>query len=182
MAISYCLNFSDIAQYYVWASGFIPTCNIVYINILSFTAEHQLEELMDKLMTLQKSLLLANPESEHVVTSTTTPHKQQHKEQPLSDSLSELHHSLRSYCNEVITKWQDRTQLASGRVSSNKDFIKTNQSIVTQIDHVSINYYYYYYMYTNINMDRISWPVSTNMIPARIVPSHAISWNRSKNG
>ena len=150
----------------MWESGFILTCNIVCINILSFTAEHQLEELMDKLMTLQKSLLLANPESEHVATSTTTPQKQQHKEQPLSDSLSELHQSLRSYCNEVITKWQDRTQLASGRVSSNKDFIKTNQSIVTQIDHVSINYYYYY-MCSNISMDRISWPFSTNMIPAK---------------
>ena len=91
---------------------------------------------MDKLLTLQKSLLLANPESEHVATSTTPSHKQ-HKEQQ-SDSLSEIHRSLRGYCDDVITKWQERTQLASGRVSSNKDFIKTNQSIVTQIDHVSI--------------------------------------------
>ena len=83
----------------------------------------------------------------------------------MSESLSELGHSLRSYCNEVIAKWQNRTQLSSGRVSSNKDFVKSNQSIVTQIDHVTINYYYYYYM---ISMDRISWPFSTNMVPAKI--------------
>ena len=90
---------------------------------------------MDKLLMLQKSLLLANPESEHIVTS-TTPFQRQHKEHQ-SDGLSEMHHTLRGYCNDVITKWQDRTQLASGRVSSNKDFIKTSQSVVTQIDHVS---------------------------------------------
>ena len=112
-----------------------------YMDILSTVAEQQLRELMDKLVTLQKSLLSVNPESEDMVTtSTTTPHTQ-HKEQS-SDDLSELHHILRGYCNDVITKWQDRTQLASGRVSSSKDFIKTNQSIVTQIDHVSINYIY----------------------------------------
>ena len=90
---------------------------------------------MDKLLTLQKSLLLANPESEQLVTSTAPSHKQ-HKDQ-LPSGLSEIHHSFRGYCNDVITKWQDRTQLASGRVPSNKDFIKTNQSIITQIDHVS---------------------------------------------
>ena len=92
---------------------------------------------------LQKSLLLSNPESKHVVTSSepaTASHKQ-HKQQQHSDNLSLMHHSLRGYCNDVITKWQDRTQLASGHVSSNKDFIKTNQSIVTQIDHVSITSY-----------------------------------------
>ena len=92
---------------------------------------------MDKLLVLQQSLLLANPETEHVATSMSPSHKPR-REQEESDSLSELHHSLRSYCNDVITKWQDRTQLASGRISGNKDFIKTNQSIVAQIDHVSI--------------------------------------------
>ena len=91
---------------------------------------------MGKLLMLQKSLLLANPESEHVASE--TPSHRQHKEHQ-SDGLSEMHHALREYCNDVISKWQDRTQLASGRVSSNKDFIKTSQSIVTQIDHVSIN-------------------------------------------
>lgn len=90
---------------------------------------------MDKLLTLQKSLLLSNPESEHVVTSAAPSHRQ-HQEQQ-SDSLSEMHRALRGYCNDVISKWQDRTQLASGRVSSSKDFIKTSQSIVKQIDHVS---------------------------------------------
>lgn len=91
---------------------------------------------MDKLMMLQKSLLLSNPESEHIVTS-SEPVTVSHKQQQHSDNLSDVHHSLRGYCNDVITKWQDRTQLASGRISSNKGFIKTNQSIVTQIDHVS---------------------------------------------
>ena len=104
-------------------SGYHCTFSI-HIDIFSIAAEQQLEELMDKLMTLQKSLLLANPESEHVVTTSIT---NQHKEQ-LSDDLSELYHTLRGYCNDVITKWQDRTQVASGRVSSSKDFIKpTNQ-------------------------------------------------------
>ena len=112
--------------------------NILLINACcQITAEQQLEELMDKLLVLQQSLLLANPETEHVATS-TSPSLEPHKEQQQSDSLAELHHSLRGYCNDVITKWQDRTQLASGRVSGNKDFIKTNQSIVTQIDHVSV--------------------------------------------
>ena len=92
---------------------------------------------MDKLLMLQKSLLLANPESEHVATA--TPSHRQHSEHQ-SDVLSEMHRALREYCNNVITKWQDRTQIASGRVSSNKDFIKTSQSIVTQIDHVSTMY------------------------------------------
>ena len=85
---------------------------------------------------LQKSLLLANPDSEHVAASATVSHKQ-HKEQQ-TDELSEMHSSLRTYCNDVITKWQDHTQIASGRVSGNKDFVKSNQSIVTQINHVSI--------------------------------------------
>ena len=60
----------------LWASGYQCTFSR-HIDVLSIAAEQQLEELMDKLMTLQKSLLLANPESEHVVTTSIT---NQHKE------------------------------------------------------------------------------------------------------
>ncbi|XP_065908105.1 protein AATF-like isoform X2 [Dysidea avara] len=92
--------------------------------------EKQLRELMNKLVIVQ------NPDTERIVpkSTATSSHKQQ---EGIDDEyLSKMQHSLKDHCDLVITKWQDRTHLASGLVISNKEFMKFNRSVVTQINRV----------------------------------------------
>jgi len=92
---------------------------------------------MNKLVIVQESLLSSNPETEHVVPTSETTASHELQREIDDDYLSKMHHSLRDHCDHVIIKWQDRTHLANGRVASNKEFIKADQSIVTQINQVS---------------------------------------------
>ena len=92
---------------------------------------------MNKLVIAQESLLTSNPDTEHIVPNSTATSSHKQQEGIDDEYLSKMQHSLKDHCDHVITKWQDRTHLASGRVTSNKDFMKVDQSIVTQINQVS---------------------------------------------
>jgi len=93
---------------------------------------------MNKLVIVQESLLTSNPDTEHILPTSKSTTTSSHKQQGIDDEyLSKIQHYLRDHCDHVIKKWQDRTHLASGRVTSNKEFIKVDQSIVTQINQVT---------------------------------------------
>ncbi len=53
-----------------------------------------------------------------------------------------VHESLRPYREGTITKWNNKTRLTSGKVTS-KAYVQVNRSVIGQIQHVSSILYMY---------------------------------------
>ncbi|XP_064635610.1 protein AATF-like [Lineus longissimus] len=122
-----------------------------------------LKTLLDQLVNLQTALLLQNPETRHIVEGHGKPQKNDADDEEIpSDSeiesddeekkpavqarkrkipldeypefLAKRHKDFQSYRNQTIQKWNEKTQLASGKMSSK--FSAFDQSALQQIQQI----------------------------------------------